>query len=362
LSHSIAIVGAGWYGCHVAGTLSSLGFSVTLFERNKRILHEASGNNQFRLHMGFHYARHSGTRIQSRDGYMRFMERYPALSGAVPNNIYAVPHRESLMDFATYKLVMTATGLDFREIQEAIIPLKGVSGMMLTPERVLYIERARVYFTKRLGSSLVLDHTVTNVENVADGVVVDGQKFDFLVDTTWGHLNRPPIDIFYEPTLLLYYEGAPGQPALTLVDGPLCSVYPTEDPNIYTLSSVPHTPLGIFATGAEARAFCSTEVTQDLISAKRKLMEAHIQQYAPDFLERFRFVGPQISIKTKLIGSHDDRSCYIYQNGPRFSVMSGKIDTIFVATEKIIAALDASFSGDLFAVPSTLKYNMATTR
>lgn len=86
----IAIVGAGWYGCHLVSSLESLGFRITVFERNSRPLHEASGNNQFRLHLGLHYARHHGTRLQSRDGFLRFIERYPRLSAEFNENIYAV--------------------------------------------------------------------------------------------------------------------------------------------------------------------------------------------------------------------------------------------------------------------------------
>ncbi|MBK9616669.1 MAG: hypothetical protein IPO35_14620 [Uliginosibacterium sp.] len=37
--------------------LTSFGFDVRLFDANTRPLHEASGNNQFRLHLGFHYPR-----------------------------------------------------------------------------------------------------------------------------------------------------------------------------------------------------------------------------------------------------------------------------------------------------------------
>jgi L-2-hydroxyglutarate oxidase LhgO len=79
----VAIIGAGWYGCHIGSSLKTLGFDVTVFEQHARPLHEASGNNQFRLHLGFHYPRHHGTRVQSRDGFMRFMERYPYLSREV---------------------------------------------------------------------------------------------------------------------------------------------------------------------------------------------------------------------------------------------------------------------------------------
>jgi hypothetical protein len=71
--------GAGWYGCHIAASLQALGFKFDVFEASNQVLDAASGNNQFRLHIGFHYPRHHGTRIQSRDGFQRFIERYPSL-------------------------------------------------------------------------------------------------------------------------------------------------------------------------------------------------------------------------------------------------------------------------------------------
>lgn len=46
--------------------------------------------------------------------------------------------------------------------------------------------------------------------------------------------------------------------------------------------------------------------------------------------------GPQLAIKTKPVGAYDDRSCQVVRRGRVFSVMSGKIDTIFFAMERIL--------------------------
>ena len=80
-------------------SLEAPGFDVAILERNPSIHNEASGNNQFRLDMRFHYRRHHTKRVQCRDGFIRFVERYPELSKEIPHNIYAVPREESLSDF-----------------------------------------------------------------------------------------------------------------------------------------------------------------------------------------------------------------------------------------------------------------------
>jgi hypothetical protein len=343
MTFRIAIIGAGWYGCHIGLALAALGMEVDIFDKCHRPLHCASGNNQFRLHLGFHYARHYGTRLQSRDGFIRFMERYPTLSAEVSRNIYAVPRQSSLMDFATYKLVMISSGLNFIESETPSDLLVDIEGMMLTNERVLLIDRARRYFSERLKNSLNLDTEIDRVEEISNGVLVNGRNYDYVIDATWGHRGGIPLPVFYEPTILLYYEASEYVPAITFVDGPLCSVYPTEDPNIYTLSSVVHTPLGSFTNAAAAEA-CLDSVNDELVSAKRQAMEEQISINMPSFRERFRFMGAQLSMKTKLVGSFDDRSCYVYQNGRTFVVLSGKIDTIFFATERILSLIEASNS------------------
>jgi hypothetical protein len=343
MAFRIAIIGAGWYGCHIGLSLMSLGMEVEIFDKAPRPLHLASGNNQFRLHQGFHYARHHATRIQSRDGFIRFNERYPTLGADVADNIYAVPNETSLVDFDTYKLIMVSSGLNFIEMPQGSELLTNTEGMIRTRERVLLIDRARRYFSERLKDVLHLDANVDRIADTSGGVLVNGRRYDYAIDATWGHFGKLRIPVIYEPTLLLYYETGERVPAITLVDGPLCSVYPTEDPNIYTLSSVPHTPLGRFDDPSAAAA-CRDSVTAEMVDAKRHAMEAQITANMPSFRDRFRFMGVQLSIKTKPIGSFDDRSCYVYRDGRSFVVMSGKIDTVFFATERILSMIEAERS------------------
>ena len=353
MSRRVAIIGGGWYGCHIASSLMALGFAVRLFEQNDRLLHEASGNNQFRLHLGFHYPRHAETRIQSRDGFSRFVERYSSLSRPVEDNIYIVPSRTSLIDYDTYKLIMTATGIPYHTIQDCKVDLKDIDGMMRTEERVILIDKARHYFTAHLQQILSLSVKIDTVQQMDRSVIVNGERFDYVVDATWGHFSSPPVEAYFEPTLLLYFEGDSGLPALTFVDGPLYSIYPTEERNIYTLSSVPHTPIGQFRSASEARS-ARDAVDSNLVREKLRLMVDQACENVVGFRDQYRFIGPQISIKTKPVGSSDNRSCYVGRSGRIFTVMSGKIDTIFFATERILSMMEADSDGVTPDVPSSL--------
>jgi hypothetical protein len=333
----IAIIGAGWYGCHLANSLLSLGFAVTVFEKQSTLFRGASGNNQYRLHQGFHYARNHRTRVQSREGYLRFIERYPSLSDKVEHNIYAVPRTDSIIDFPTYKLIMTSSGVDFIEVDPSDYYLINCSGALRVNERVICTDLARQYFKERLAGLLRLNTTVESLIERGDSVTVNGEVFDYVIDATWGHLTRPSCDVVYEATVLFYFQPEKNniEPAFTFVDGPLCSVYPTGSNGVYTLSSVPFTPLGKSATVSGAYAMISgfNPAEEALICNN---MVKQIRNYIPHFSEVFRYIGPQLSIKTKPIGASDDRSCYVEKEGRIIRVLSGKVDNIFFALESVL--------------------------
>ena len=119
-----------------------------------------------------------------------------------------------------------------------------------------------------------------------------------------------------------------------------------EKDGIYTLSSVKHTPLGKYDTSAEAkqrlRDFSDAE-----LQSKIEIMQKHVEQFVPDFSQNFEYVAPQLNIKTKLLGEHDDRSCYVKTEDRMISVFSGKIDTIFFAAQKVCDYLERYAHGEI---------------
>lgn len=335
-----AVIGAGFYGLHIATRLKALGLEVTVYEKADDILTFASGNNQFRLHLGFHYARNFRTRQQSRDGFFRFLERYGKLTQPIEENYYLVPRGDSLVDFSTYKLIMMSSGLDFIETSntpEITFPC----GTLATSERVLMIDRSRRYFHQLLPDSIQLG-TEASVELFEDKAVVNGLAYDYCIDCTWGHLI-PDDKFFFESTILLYYRKkdiTTPMRAYTFVDGPLCSLYPTEDRSIYTLSSVPFTPIQQHSSSAAALHTIRSLTGHD-ISLKRLLMEQQIMKYYPSFLDDYEYVDPQLCVKTKPHGHDDDRSCYVKKHGRLIKCLSGKVDNIFYAASEVMSMIEA---------------------
>ena len=89
-------------------------------------------------------------------------------------------------------------------------------------------------------------------------------------------------------------------------------------------------------------------------------MEEQVSRYLPTFKESFRFVGPQLAIKTKPVGNFDDRSCSVFRRGRVFHVMSGKIDTIFFAMERILSFIESSQSRGFTALASPLRSDIVS--
>ena len=202
------------------------------------------------------------------------------------------------------------------------------------------IDRSRRHFYHHLPDNIQLG--MKALVSIHDQHVnVNGEAFDYCIDCTWGHLI-PDDSFFFESTILLYYRkksnSGPAR-AYTFVDGPLCSLYPTENPEIFTLSSVTHTPIGQHTSSAEALQAIANISSHD-INLKRLLMEKQFMKYYPCFLDDYEYADPQLCVKTKPYGQDDDRSCYVRKYGRLIKCLSGKVDNIFYAAAEVMALVE----------------------
>jgi hypothetical protein len=329
---NVAIVGAGIYGCHIASVLSDFGVDIKIYEKNSDIFLEASGNNQFRLHLGYHYARDYRTRNQSKLGFNKFLDKYKEYTREIDDNYYLVPKYNSLIDFRTYLSIFSHEGFEFELLKnQSKVFLNNVEGIINVDERVICVERLKKYFKKKLKNKIILNHTIDN-----DIFNELKETYDYVIDCTWGKLT-PLLNSFYEVTHLAYCKNINKQnhPALTFVDGNLWSLYPTEDKDIFTLSSVSHTPLFQSNVYKEIQDFIKSLDDKTLKINYLKMVN-DVEYYYPNFKENFKYIGNQISVKTKIIGSNDPRDCRVWRDENVIRVFSGKIDTLYIAEDYIM--------------------------
>lgn len=338
----IAVIGAGWYGCHIAIDLLARGHAVEIFEAGDDVFAGASGRTQNRLHLGFHYPRSAQTRIQTREGYSRFKDTYPTLRAAIPDNIYAIAARDSLLDAETYRAIAAASGLELAAVSPEPFGLVDVSAAYRVAEELLLTDAARALFRERLQGVLRLGRHV-RATPAGERVEIEGEQFDWVVDCSWGATIGSEVwdDVFFEPCITLLYECPDSATrAITLVDGPFFSVYPHRA-GLSSVTSVVHTPLARCADHAHAKVVIAGQRDRD-VTARRVAMEAQVRAYWPQFADRYGYVGPFFSIKTKQRSGSDARTASVRRVGRCIHVLSGKIDAIFEAAREVGRLLCAS--------------------
>ena len=70
------IVGAGWYGCHIASLLVKNNKEILIIDKANDFFTGSSSKNQNRLHLGFHYPRSMETIHECKYGYEQFVKKY----------------------------------------------------------------------------------------------------------------------------------------------------------------------------------------------------------------------------------------------------------------------------------------------
>lgn len=328
----VAIIGAGIYGCHLGTILSDFGIDVKIYEKESEIFNKASGNNQFRLHWGFHYARDYRTRQQSKIGFSKFMDHYKDFTEEIAENLYVVPKYNSLIDFRTYLAIFSHEGFSFDLLKPDDIPfLKNIDGVINVDERVICVDQMRKSFKHKLKDKILLNKNIDNAsfENLK-------QTNDYVIDCTWGKLE-PLLESFYEVTHLAYckYKGKTKHPALTFVDGNLWSLYPTEKKDVFTLSHVKYTPIFQSNEINEVNDFV-TALDEEALKENYLKMLMDVRFYYEDFEKNFEYIDNQVSVKTKIVGSNDPRDCRVWKEDNVIRVFSGKIDTLYIAEEFVL--------------------------
>ena len=127
--------------------------------------------------------------------------------------------------------------------------------------------------------------------------------------------------------------------SLTLVDGAFWSIYRTTIENQFTLSHVTLSSLGIYDEFSHAKNRI-TSISSDELKNVRNKMIVDVVKYFPDFANQFKYLGDQLSIKTKKYSGSSDRSCTVTRKKNLIEVMPGKLDTIFSAERDVIKILE----------------------
>lgn len=312
----IAIVGAGWVGCHLAKHLMDKN-NIDIYECNE-IFHGSSYHNQNRLHLGFHYPRNKRTRNLCKTTFNRFLLEYGELVNDVNNNIYSISSN-SLIDFETYKDILTYDGIDFKETN---IKLNNIEGSIISNEKYIDFSKAKLYFTKLIGDKV-------KIKKIFD-IGELSNNYDLVINCT-NNIIKTYESSYYELTVSLLYEKINNElsfDALTIVDGDFFSIYPYQD-NLYTITDVKYTPV---YSDPKLDNILNKNIDIELI---RQLIESKITKIYTNFKNDFKYNSYFTSIKTKTYNNCADRYPIIIQNNNTISCFTGKIQGIYIIEDMI---------------------------
>ena len=320
----IAIIGGGWVGCHLAYKLKDE-HQITIFEKNDFLFEETSLKNQNRLHLGYHYARNHKTRLLCLNTFDRFLMDYEFITKKIPNNIYCVPKKDSIIDFETYKQIFK----DFSFI-EVGNDFKNIEGCVSTKERYIDFEMARRFFNENLGE-LIIKKKIT--PNKIKSLKKD---FDLVINATNNQIkDQHNKDSFFELTISLIYENINkiDFDALTMVDGSLFSIYPYSE-NKFTVTDVEVTPLKKFNSIGMLEIY-QNNFSNNLLESKKEQIEKKILKYYPNFKKNFKYSSYFLSTKSKIISESDERYPVISCEDNLINCFTGKIQGIYIIEDFI---------------------------
>ena len=314
----VAIIGAGWVGCHLALKLRDH-HEVTVFDLSP--FEGASLLNQNRLHMGYHYARNHPTRELCQNTFEAFMRDYGFLTEPVENNLYAVPMEESLMDARTIEAIFPPLSWPHQSID--VHYLKNTETVWRTPERYISPLKTKHFMIDQLSTLLCPEHIGLSHLPALQ------QDYSLIIDCTNNNLLRPAANEYFEAVAMFIYEPVGPLPfgALTYIDGPLFSLYPFHDGTI-SLSHVVHS---VIRSSPTPIALQTIVVPDDI----RYAAEQHVAMYWPAFSEYLRFSKTIVSMKSKRANASAYRAPLFKQKENVLSCFTGKIQGIYLIEDKV---------------------------
>lgn len=322
MTADVILIGAGWYGCHLATAALKRDMSVEIYDSND-IFSGMSSANQNRLHLGYHYPRSFITREQTREGFNRFIEEYGFLTSAQHKALYAI-HRDSIIDKQSFNTIFGAEGYPIGASQSHVSG--NFTQVFETDERLIKNETARNFFKEKLsGCFRNGEMSLSNMEGLASKAKV--------INCSGWSIDQPDlgVDVIYEQ-FCFHVVKNPSEFNITVMDGPFYSIYPMERSGF---STVTHVQLGVLKksnTLSEAQSYVEPEVLDKNWLQTIERISEDLDSSIVGSLER---VDTILTTKVKRLSPSDARHTSVFEKKGVLHVFPGKIDAVFKVEDLI---------------------------
>ncbi len=355
---NIAIIGAGFYGCHFALTLAKHfnNCNIDIYEKNSVILNNAISNNQHRLHLGYHYPRCPKTIEQAIRSHDKFISEYPSAVEIIKNNLYIV-HKNSNVNYEQYRDTFYKFNLKLEEVKlntltKYLINTSDFDGAIKTEEKKINLSNLKEIIISRLNSfnniRIIKNCNIQKITQQSEILFEQSyKKYDFVINTTYYDpslgLHDKQIETKSELCFLTLLEDKNKKfedVALTICDGEFASLYPADRINTFTLSNVKLTPF--FKDILYKNLIHIKEsLNKQQIDNINKLMFEDSKKYFSFFDSDFNILRTYVTIKTKILNdSNDYRGSYYVRENNNISFMCGKISAALDLQDSLIEEIE----------------------
>ena len=335
----VLVIGAGIFGTSIACELSEAGHSVTLVEKDEKIMQRASRVNHNRVHFGYHYPRSRETARQCLDSIPSFYTNYSdAIVSDFPN-YYTIASEGSFITPDQFIDFCKDVKIDFKEEypDEKLLRKDKLAASFRVREPVFSTSILSRLVADRIDKAGVQVMTSSEVEsarrNPSGGysVMINGRRRTYhkVVNATYSGLNEVnkkfkvrPRELRFERTVVPIFEFRHPKVGLTVMDGPFCTVMPHgKNHNHFLLWHVDGCVLSNATDVNNLPEITSSdeEIAENIFSMSHDFMP---------FMKEARFVSLLKTTKTVYENKYDARvsEVHTYKKSPDFiSVLSGKI-------------------------------------
>lgn len=336
LKKTICIIGGGFYGSYIAKKIKEdfKNFKVEIYEKNSDLITQAGKNNQYRLHLGFHYPRSQETINQTQKGSKIFTKEFKKFIFKIKKNIYLI-HKKSILNFSEYKSVFRNKKIYFKELDlkkfDFLKNKEDFQGAINTEEQVILLDKLIPFLKKKVKEKckVYCNQEIKEIISKTTEIILNQnkkKKFDYIINCTYTNPNlglKKKYSIKYEIAAMLKVYTNIKNTALTIMDGPFISIYPRNSEES-SISSVIFTPQKKFRN--------LKDLEKNLIKTKKnkkniqKKIIGHLKNY---FNDKIKIINKGIIIAPKVKILNDKKServTMIKKNHNVISVLCGKLD------------------------------------
>ena len=276
----------------------------------------------------------------SKEGFYKFKKKYKNFSTKIKKNIYAIADdKKNLISYHKYLKSIKISNLKFKKIDKSKLHLKKISYAIKCDEELIEQKKIIKYFNNELKKNILFSSDVKEIQKRGKKFVIKNKEYDYVINCTWQQsFALKKLNLIYENCIIpIYKSSLKEHPAYTIMDGPFFTFYPWKK-NVFGLYSVKYSRLNKSKNiNYIKNKFQNTRYINKI--KIRKKIEIKFSEFYPDFKKNFKFCGFLTSIRTIQSNKNDARICIVENNNNFINILSGKIDHIFYAGEKVLKCL-----------------------